>query len=178
MFLSVPAKMKTAAKAAVLILSLGSGVWLLSGSYSFGYLKAESKYVRILQEQKQARELAIAELEKEFLVRESAHINRAKEISDELEKVHKEHNQRISSIRADFASRLRLSESREGIYKRMSESGDLERERLASHAAELDRSLEEGRTLVRELGETLRQRDRELSLLGQQLLADRKLLEK
>lgn len=46
---------------------------------------------------------------------------------------------------------------------------------LASHAARLDRSLEEGRRMVAELSATLRQRDDQLRAVSKQLENDRSL---
>lgn len=97
-------------------------------------------------------------------------------IDRELETHEKESKAAIAAAHAEFARRLRQSEGRAGIYREQAEGSALERERLASHAAELDRSLEEGRALVRELGETLRLRDKQIRGLSDQILADRALL--
>ncbi|UWJ04310.1 putative Rz/Rzl spanin protein [Escherichia phage vB_EcoS_Uz-1] len=72
---------------------------------------------------------------------------------------------------------MQQSERRASVYKRQAEAGTLECRSLASHAARLDNSLEEGRRLVEELRATVRLRDNQLIELGKQIQADRKLFE-
>lgn len=79
---------------------------------------------------------------------------------------------RLSGV---YAQRLRDSQSRTQVYQRLAEGGATERDRLASHAAELDRSLEQGRQLVGELRITLGQRDEQIRALSQQIVNDRNL---
>lgn len=97
-------------------------------------------------------------------------------INKQLRNQKDQHEKAILAIKSDAANRLHSSEKRAGVYQRMSEGAESERRSLASHAAELDRSLEEGRLLVAELQATVRQRDSELISLGSQILTDRKLI--
>ena len=64
---------------------------------------------------------------------------------------------------------MRNHQERAELYKRKAEGSEVERGSLASHAAELDRSLEEGRRVVKDLRTTVEQRDTELILLGTHL---------
>lgn len=83
----------------------------------------------------------------------------------------------LARVSSDYDSRMQQSERRASVYKRQAETGTLECRNLASHAARLDNSLEEGRRLVEELRATVRLRDNQLIELGKQIQADRKLFE-
>lgn len=83
----------------------------------------------------------------------------------------------ISTITDNYTSRLQQSEKRASVYQRQANTGAIECRSLASHAAQLDSSLEQGRQLVEELRATIRLRDNQLTILGSQIQADRKLLE-
>ena len=95
-----------------------------------------------------------------------------------MEKVKNEHENAIAAVHAEYVDRLHESDSRAGTYQRLSQGAAAERASLASYAAQLDRSLTEGRSLVRELRETVRLRDEQLIVLGKQLENDRSLLQK
>ena len=96
-------------------------------------------------------------------------------ISNELAAKETEHAKALADLRSDYAGRLLLSTTRQGIYQRQAQGSSAERDHLAGYAAELDRSLEQGRSLVRELRETLGQRDDTIRLLSEQIKADRLL---
>lgn len=98
------------------------------------------------------------------------------QITKNLENSNAKYQEGLSAGRAEYAGRLQQSTTREGIYRKQAQGSAAERDRLASHAAELDRSLEEGRHLVRELRETLGLREDQLRQLGEQIKADRSLL--
>lgn len=83
----------------------------------------------------------------------------------------------LARVSSDYDSRMQQSERRASVYQRQAEAGAFECRSLASHAARLDNSLEEGRRLVEELRATVRLRDNQLIELGKQIQADRKLFE-
>ena len=83
----------------------------------------------------------------------------------------------LARVSSDYDSRMQQSERRASVYQRQAEAGTLECRSLASHAAELDSSLEQGRRVVEELRATVRLRDNQLIELGKQIQADRKLFE-
>ena len=128
--------------------------------------------------QKEADQQRIDDLKEQIKQQEAIHQTDTTRISDELAEAKQKYTEDLADLRSEYEQRLRSSGNRADHYQRQARGSAVERDNLASHAARLDQALEEGRHLVRELGETLRQRDRELSLLGQQLLADRKLIEK
>ena len=95
----------------------------------------------------------------------------------ELSNAKTKHAVAIVDIRAEHDKRLRQSEIRAGVYQRQAEGGAAECTRLAGHAARLDSTIEDGRRVVRELRETLGLHDSQLVELGNQIKADRILLD-
>ena len=151
----------------------------LAGSYGLAY-----KYGQFVgtvetatewKKENERRDDAYALLEKKNAAQLAAHQEREQELGDNLREIHEQAESALSSARADFAHRLQLAEGRAGVYLRQAQGSASEQARLARHAAELDRTVEEGRALVRELGETVRQRDRTIIALGQVILNDRTL---
>lgn len=81
-----------------------------------------------------------------------------------------------SAVRIADAERLqRTAESRAARYRDLSKASAAERDRLASHAAELDSSLAAGRIVVEKLRATVVERDQQLQLMAAVITADRSL---
>lgn len=118
---------------------------------------------------------AIALLEHEYAQKEEAHREENRRISSELSQANLDHANALGAARLEYAQRLRVAEQRLVIYQRQAQGGASERGDLADHAGRLDAALEEGRSLVRELRETLGLRDRQVQSLSQQILNDRAL---
>ena len=95
--------------------------------------------------------------------------------SDELAEKEKSHAVALVELRREYDGRLLQSDKRASYYQRLAKGGAVEQATLASHAARLDRSLEEGRRMVAELSATLRQRDEQLRAVSTQLKNDRSL---
>lgn len=95
--------------------------------------------------------------------------------SDELAEKEKSHAVALVELRREYDGRLLQSDKRASYYQRLAKGGAVEQANLASHAARLDRSLEEGRRMVAELSATLRQRDDQLRAVSTQLKNDRSL---
>lgn len=95
--------------------------------------------------------------------------------SDELAEKEKSHAVALVELRREYDGRLLQSNKRASYYQRLAKGGAVEQANLASHAARLDRSLEEGRRMVAELSATLRQRDDQLRAVSKQLENDRNL---
>lgn len=119
-------------------------------------------------------------------------INKAKGENDALSRQHKyevellqarlktaneSYQASLDSITNQYTARLQQSEQRAKVYQRQAKGGATECRSLASHAARLDNSLEQGRQLVEELRATVRLRDGQIIELSNQIRADRKLLE-
>ena len=95
--------------------------------------------------------------------------------SDELAEKELSHAVTLARLNSEYAGRMQLAEQRASRYQRLAKGGAVEQANLARHAAELDRSLEEGRRMVAELSATLRQRDDQLRAVSKQLENDRSL---
>mgnify|MGYP003598865454 FL=1 len=95
--------------------------------------------------------------------------------SDELAEKEKTHAVALVELRREYDGRLLQSNKRASYYQRLAKGGAVEQANLASHAARLDRSLEEGRRMVAELSATIRQRDDQLRAVSTQLKNDRSL---
>lgn len=144
-------------------------------AYKYGQLDGATTVQADWDKENKRRDDAYAALEKEKAAMMAAHQKRESELGEELRATTEQAESAIAIALNDFAGRLLLSESRAGIYQRQANGSAIEQQRLARHAAELDRSLEEGRGLVRELRETLGQRDRTILVLGQVILNERNL---
>lgn len=95
--------------------------------------------------------------------------------SDELAEKEKSYAVALVELQREYDGRLLQSDKRANYYQRLAKGGAVEQANLASHAARLDRSLEEGRRMVAELSATLRQRDEQLRAVSTQLKNDRSL---
>lgn len=151
---------------------LGIAFWLFSWGLEEGRADVQAQWDQDKLQHQAVIEAFKAELEH----KEAVNREQSRQIAEQLASVEADHARSVSALHAGFAVRLRNSEDRATVYQRMSEAGTAERSDLASHAAELDRALEEGRLLVGELRSTLVQREQQLRLVGEQLLADRRLI--
>lgn len=178
MFLSQIVPRKSVTDLVSMVVAGVAVAWGLYSSHSFMY-RAGSNSIQIQWDaERNARNTEILVLQNQLRIKEADHAEETQRIKDGLLKAHIDYAQHIAKLQSDYAERLRNSEGRAGVYKRLSESGETERYRLAEHAAKLDRSLEEGRLLVAELRATVKQHERVIVQLGGQILADRKLIEK
>ena len=163
---------------AVLVLICVSLV--LSGSvylYNKGYSKGEEFVQSLWNKDKVARDAAIKSAEKNYQDLKDSHSKESRDLELAFKKEKIKYEEALNIARTDYTNRLRSSETRSAIYKRQAEAGSAQCGDLANHTTELDRTLEEGRGLVREFRETLRQRDREVELLLSQIKLDRRILE-
>lgn len=145
-------------------------------TYKYGHLSGAMEVKAAWNQENKKRDDAYAELKRQNAEQLATHQQREADLAHELFENERKHEAALSSARTDYALRLQQSEGRAGVYLRQAQGSTVEQQRLARHAAELDRSLEEGRALVRELGETLGQRDRTIKALGGIILNDRTLL--
>jgi hypothetical protein len=150
-------------------------VALVWGSYSLGSSHKQTEMELVIAAQKLANEREVARLKDEYGTKEATARLEKKEIENALTRATAAFEADLAALRVDYDKRLLLSSQRAGVYQRLAEGGTAERTSLASYAARLDSSLEEGRSLVRELRTTLGQRDRQIEALSDQIRSDRKL---
>lgn len=146
-------------------------------TYNVGHNAGANKVQAAWDKVEGERAEAINQLKGEIAQLTKQHAAKQKELEDELELASVRFEGELSRYRREYDERLQLANNRAGVYQRQARGSEAEREDLARHAAELDRSLEEGRALVREFGETLRQREVTIKALGGIILNDRTLLE-
>ena len=121
---------------------------------------------------REAQDLLVQQLAKE----EATHAERQNQVAQELVHVRDTAARDLAVQRAVYEQRLLQSSRRGEIYRSQAEAGSAACSDLASHAAKLDRALEQGRDLVGELRESLGLRDRQVVLLGEQIMTDRRLV--
>mgnify|MGYP003477691768 FL=1 len=115
-------------------------------------------------------------LEKQMVALERDHQKENERITHELAQANQIHAVSLAANRSDYDKRLQLASKRYGVYQAIGVSSSSECRGLSSHAIELDRTLEEGRFLVRELRDTLELRDSQVKSLGSQILNDRRVI--
>lgn len=163
------------------ILKYGAPILLLLGViygiYRIGSNAGANEIQKLWDAQVERDRVASAKVLAENAKAEVIHRHEDTRIANDLSELETTHAGTVARLDAERNERLRLSRERASVYNREAESGAAGSQRLASHAAELDHALEEGRGLVRELSETVGQRDEQLKLLADQINNDRSLLE-
>lgn len=151
----------------------GAGWWCYSSGLDTGKTEIQAKW----DADKAKRDQAEAALKARYADEEKKHAQESATAAAALDAASAAHAKELDALRDDYARSVQRSDARAAIYQRQAQAGAVECGDLASHTAELDRSLEAGRSLVGELRATLELRDQQLVQVGQQLTADRKLLE-
>lgn len=160
-------------KVCSIILMAASAAFICWKCYEAGKQSVQSKW----NEQKLLDERAIAKLKGENDALSRQHMFEVGQLQARLQTAKQSYEATLDSITSQYAGRLQQSENRAKVYQRQAEGGASECRSLASHAARLDSSLEQGRQLVEELRATVRLRDGQIIELSNQIRADRKLLE-
>lgn len=158
--------------AAPLLLLLGLFLIYTSG-YNRGVRAVEDER----ESDRQKQEVVVAALKGQIQERERQHGKQVSEIRSELASAESRYAADLHRLAGVYDGRVRNSEQRAASYRASAEAGTAECRSLASYAAQLDFSLEEGRDVVEQLRSTLVFRDSQLKLLGDQLIADRQLYE-
>jgi len=152
-------------------------VLVMSACVITGVKQGENNINALWQKEKRERADALLVLNGKIKQQESVHRQETTRIDEQLRKTEDRYEEATSALAAERTQRLRLSDQRAAAYAAQAQAGSDQCRSVASHAAELDRSLEEGRGLVGELKEALGRRDDQLRLLGAQINNDRSLLD-
>ena len=156
----------------ILVVGLAASVYLI---YDAGYDSGSSDVQVKWDEEKSSYKKAMDTLRDQYATLEAkARIDNQRN-SDELAEKEKAHAVALVELKREYDGRLLQSNKRASYYQRLAKGGAVEQANLASYAARLDRSLEEGRRMVAELSATLRQRDDQLRAVSKQLENDRSL---
>ena len=149
----------------VILLLYGIGVSIYSTGKQAGIDKVSKEWTK----EKLAYQDEILRIKTLYAGLEQDFENREAEVNKELRNVKASYERTLASNASEHAARLRNHQERADLYERKAQGSEVERRGLASHAAELDRSLEEGRRVVKDLRTTVEQRDTEIKLLGAHL---------
>lgn len=163
-------KIGLAAAAAGLLLA--TSLLLVHVGYQDGVADTKAQW----QAETIKRNAAVDKLKGEYAQKEREHTAKIQELTNDLAQAEQDHQANLNQFKLDYDRRLQLSTGRANVYQRQAAGSAVERDRLAKHAAELDRSLEQGRGLVRELRETLGQRDATIRELAKLIQSDRALM--
>lgn len=128
---------------------------LITGSYNAGYDACQSKYREELLKQ-----------QAENQQKEQAFNETINNLTVNLTETRIRYENTVNKLKSAHANELLKSEQRAELYKRYSEADKAKQRALAEHTARLDRSLTEGRELVKQLTEVIRIRDAQLRALG------------
>lgn len=145
-------------------------------AYTSGKAAGSSETQDLWNKEKTAYALAINDARSKLEAEQTAHAQTSAGIDARLLELERDSGAELRRLNRDFTDRMRNSEARAAQYQRQAQGTPDQCSRLASHAAELDRSLEQGRHLVGELQAAIGQRDAQLKLLGEQIITDRELI--
>lgn len=152
------------------------GVAVLGGVYYLGSQSGQEKIQKKWDTEVAAYKDSMDKMERQLLINEQKNRNEVRILNDELASNEKKYSTSLGVLRSQYNGSLLQSRERASVYQAQSQAGAAQCSSLASHAAQLDRSLTEGRSLVGEFRITLEQRDAQLRAVSSQLIADRKLI--
>lgn len=149
-------------------------VGLIYGSctyiYNCGYDSGSNYQIKKNQEH-------INNVLKENRIKENQYRNEVEQINLELQKTKDYYANYINSLSGSYNNELQSYKNRLRTYERSSSAGRTQCKSLASYAAKLDRSIVEGRQVVKELRGTIIQRDNQIRQLANYINSSRKLYE-
>lgn len=143
----------------------------------FVYSKGKEKVQLEWDREKETQEQVTKEIQNKYEELYKFHKEYVEYISSQLNTKEKENEERIADIERKHLDGLRKSEDRASVYRRKAEAGEAESRDLANHAAELDRSLVEGKRVAAELAATVRLRDEQIKALGTMLTTTYSIVE-
>lgn len=153
------------------------GVTVLGAVASFSYSLGQKDIREEWQKETikyQNEMLKVEEIHKQAL---QEYIDKNNNLQREIVDVKKDYEAKLHNINDEYSVRLSESEQRAKVYKRMSEQGKCQSPDLSDYTTKLDRSLTEGRQVVKLLRETIELRDNQLRQIGEQLKQMEKLHE-
>lgn len=141
----------------------------VSATFYVGYSAGSAEVKQQWVAEQKANTAKVNELKVNYEEQLSEYRQKTDSLSKEIYDTRTQYDNRIATIKSDYTNRLLNSEQRASVYKRMSEAGKCTSDDLSAYTAKLDRSLTEGRELVRELRELIKLRDQQLNQLGKEL---------
>jgi len=139
------------------------------GGYKTGSVLTENKYIlelqEIVDESNKLRE-SVRKKNTDHQIAQEEHLL-------EIQKLRGNYENTINSLTSEYDSRLLDSEKRSSLYRERFTSTSTECEILAEHTSRLDRTLTEGRELVKRLREHIKQSELTYSEVIKYLINDR-----
>lgn len=148
----------------------------LGGAYSLGYSSGSNDKQLEWNEDIQSYQQKVRELTEQLKNQEKEYRAENTRILLELNNAKKDYEKSVAVLDANYSDRLREYEARAKIYESQAQSGKSQCRNLASYTTKLDKCLTEGRELVKELSRTIKLRDSQLRLLGEQIANERELI--
>ena len=152
------------------------GISVCAASYLLGEFSGKNQVYLEWTQEKLELERKVKETQSRLNVAERTHLTETTRLQNEISQTNEVHQAELNRLKSDFDLRMQLSENRATVYRNQAKRGAAECGNLANHAAELDRTLEEGRNVVAELKEVVGLRDRQIIILSDQIKADRQIL--
>ena len=118
----------------------------------YGYHQGSQHIQTLWDQDKLEQAQYINRLQQNYLNKESVYITELNNIKDTYAKAKDEYTKKLNAIKSSYSMQLQQSEQRASIYKREALSTD-GCTNLAEYAGRLDRSLTEGRDVVKQLRE-------------------------
>lgn len=144
--------------------------------YSAGVLHGMSNVQKEWDADVHAREVVTAAYKAENNLLKQQNSELVAKHTKDLKDAKQQYQNNIKQLESEFTRRMQLHENRAQLYREQAQGGEVERGTLANNAARFDRALEEGITVVDELSELVKLRDKQIIVLGEQIRADRKVL--
>lgn len=142
----------------------------------YGYHEG-SKHIQALWNQDKLEQAQyINRLQQDYLNKETVYITELNTIKDTYAKAKDEYTKKLNDIKSSYSMQLQQSEQRASVYKREALSTD-GCTNLAEYAGRLDRSLTEGRDVVKQLRELVKLRDAQIQQIGNTYKAEHTLME-
>lgn len=148
------------------------GVGIYKSGESAGKAKADAVYAELKNQEKDE----IIALKSRNQTLEGQARERDETANRNLRKADDDYKTALVNVARNYDERLRKQQTRADVYQRQAQAGEAQSRDLASHAARLDASLEEGRRVVAELTATLRLRDSQLIQAGKKINSDYELM--
>ena len=155
---------KMAIITATSIALISTGYWVYNYVYEKGYNACNQQF----DAYKQAQEAVIHNLETTYYEQEKKYQKQTEKLVVQISEAKESYNKKLLVIEHDYARKLHESEQRASVYKQMSRDTNNSCNSLADHSAKLDRSLTEGREVVRQLRAIIELRDSQLRDCGKQ----------
>lgn len=146
-------------------------IWIIvTGIYQFGYYNCNKEFTAY----KQTQLIKTLELENKYREQEKVYSEKTQDLVQQISESQESFTKQLNAIEQSYSNKLLESERRANLYKQMSSSSNNSSISLADYTARLDRTIVQGRQLVKELRATIELRDQQLKQCGEQL----KLMEK